>query len=404
MLTILNATTGFIETGRGGQRLRDLYRAGTVSQDPNMYGQFALDCYTGQIDRVKRAVETGQAPDVTGTETPYKFGYCTLVVAGGQRGAAQCPGADHAATLNYLISGGAPVDSCDIVGLTALHHATQNAYGPTVALARILLESGANVNYQNLYGEIPLLSAFQLGDARVVELLMEFGADLDIPDADGTTGRSMFVNTGATVTAAVMKWIRKRTGEQRPLDGKMCAKCGKTDVPLKICSKCHAAKYCSAECQRADWREHKQACTPFDTVTSVTIRPSYNSRSMLMSSSDLKRQAFGIPTNPQPRTHNRGAHAPHVRPGQPKAMVIKAQVPYTGSAPTMRSGPMVVYDKKRELVCVLEASGNEDAYMRIATTVWTKGVGGAKAYFPAELKSKDELVIKVGEVLAEQPF
>jgi hypothetical protein len=30
--------------------------------------------------------------------------------------------------------------------------------------------------------------------------------------------------------------------------------------------------------------------------------------------------------------------------------------------------------------------------------------GGAKAYFAAELKSKDELVVKVSEVLAEQPF
>jgi len=55
-------------------------------------------------------------------------------------------------------------------------------------------------------------------------------------------------------------------------------------------------------------------------------------------------------------------------------------------------------------VCTLEAAGNEETSMRIAQTVWTKGVGGAKAYFPAELKSRDELVIKVGEVLAEQPF
>jgi hypothetical protein len=31
-------------------------------------------------------------------------------------------------------------------------------------------------------------------------------------------------------------------------------------------------------------------------------------------------------------------------------------------------------------------------------------VGGAKAYFAAELKSKDELLVKVSEVLAEQPF
>lgn len=309
----------------------------------------------------------------------------------------------------------------DIVGLTALHHAAQNAAGPTVTLARLLLESGANVNFQNRYGEVPIQSAFQLGDVHMVELLMEFGADLSIGDADGTTGSSMFVSTGPAVTAAVTKWLRKRSGEHRPLDGKTCAKCGKTEVPLKICSKCHAIKYCSPICQSeclchrvsgprltlrsgADWREHKVTCTPFDTVTSVTVRPSYNDLGMLMSPAELKRRACGISTAPRPSAHNRSAHAPHVRPGQPKAMVIKVQVPHTGRAPTLGDGSMLVYDKKRELVCMLEARENPETYMRIAKTIWEKGVGSAKAYFPAELKSKDELVIKVGEVLAEQPF
>jgi hypothetical protein len=31
-------------------------------------------------------------------------------------------------------------------------------------------------------------------------------------------------------------------------------------------------------------------------------------------------------------------------------------------------------------------------------------VGGAKVYFAAEVKNKDELLVKVLEVLAEQPF
>jgi len=59
----------------------------------------------------------------------------------------------------------------------------------------------------------------------LVELFMEFGADLDIPDANGTTGRSIFVHMGPTITAAITKWFRKRSGEQKPLDGKTCANC-----------------------------------------------------------------------------------------------------------------------------------------------------------------------------------
>ena len=85
-------------------------------------------------------------------------------------------------------------------------------------------------------------------------------------------------------------------------------------------------------------------------------------------------------------------------------MIVKVQVPYRGTEPIMQRGPLLVYNKKRDFVCTIEVHGNELAYMRIATTVWTKGVQKAKAYFPAELRNKDKLIIKVDEVLAEQPF
>lgn len=195
-------------------------------------------------------VESGQAPDLTGTETPYKFGYCTLVIAGAQRGAAACPGSNHPATLNFLLSRGAPVDSEDIVGYTALHHATQNTSGGALALARILLSSGANVNHRNRYGEVPILGAFQTNGVDAVELLMEFGADLDIADADGVDPRGFFVRTGPKVTAAVMKWLRKRNGEEKHMDAKKCDGCGNVDGVLKYCARCHAARYCSPVCQR----------------------------------------------------------------------------------------------------------------------------------------------------------
>ncbi|VDC05361.1 unnamed protein product [Peniophora sp. CBMAI 1063] len=43
-----------------------------------------------------------------------------------------------------------------------------------------------------------------------------------------------------------------------------CGRCsrtsGKDSGNLKTCSKCHVMKYCSAECQRADWKSHKLLC------------------------------------------------------------------------------------------------------------------------------------------------
>ena len=44
----------------------------------------------------------------------------------------------------------------------------------------------------------------------------------------------------------------------------ICDECGKeSNVKLKCCSKCKLAYYCSADCQRADWKKHKIVCKEF---------------------------------------------------------------------------------------------------------------------------------------------
>ena len=84
-----------------------------------------------------------------------------------------------------------------------------------------------------------------------VDLLMEFGANLDIGDAhEDWTARGMYLSCGPQITAVVSKWLRKRNGEEAPMDEKKCLECGKKDVSLKLCGKCCSAKYCSSECQR----------------------------------------------------------------------------------------------------------------------------------------------------------
>jgi ankyrin repeat protein len=101
---------------------------------------------------------------------------------GGPPGAGQ-----HAGTLKYLLLRGAPPNVPDIAGLTALHHAATTP--PPAAVVRVLLENGGDPNARNRYGEVPFMSAVQTAAVDVIELLMEFGADLDIPDADDLTPR-----------------------------------------------------------------------------------------------------------------------------------------------------------------------------------------------------------------------
>lgn len=155
----------------------------------------------------------------------------------------------HLDILSYLIDSGAPPDIRDIAGHTALHHACTPPNGHA-EITKLLLEKGANVNAQNRYGEVPIFFPFQGGDATLVDLLMEHGADLDIPDANGDSPRKMCLVFGAEVTAVVRRWERKRKGEVAPWEERWCENCKAKGSGLKRCGRCHVVRYCSTECQR----------------------------------------------------------------------------------------------------------------------------------------------------------
>ena len=123
--------------------------------------------------------------------------------------------------------------------------------------------------------------------------------------------------------------------------------------------------------------------------------------------STLTRNALGIPTPPTPSRHHRSSHIPKGLSSDSKNFVIKVQVPFDllkGTSVGSSHGNLLIYSKNRSFVCSVRRSDGPTAYDQISKIVRTKGVGGAKAYFAAELKSKEELLVKVSEVLAEQPF
>jgi hypothetical protein len=41
-----------------------------------------------------------------------------------------------------------------------------------------------------------------------------------------------------------------------------CNTCGATPPALSKCAACGAVKYCSKECQKKDWKQHKKVCKP----------------------------------------------------------------------------------------------------------------------------------------------
>ncbi|KAJ7314570.1 hypothetical protein DFH08DRAFT_894941 [Mycena albidolilacea] len=59
-------------------------------------------------------------------------------------------------------------------------------------------------------------------------------------------------------------WSSKTIRSRRKALTTFCCGCGQRedtlDQPLRYCSKCQVASYCSKECQKSDWPEHKPIC------------------------------------------------------------------------------------------------------------------------------------------------
>ncbi|KAJ6501070.1 ankyrin repeat-containing domain protein [Mycena vitilis] len=393
-------------TSDKAQMLRELHGRDSSNLNPSALSPFALSIFNGQLDVVKKAVEEGVAPDLMGTETPFKTGYASILVRGAQRVTKGSPAVlQHLNTLKYLFSKGLPPDIEDIVGFTALHHAATSLV-PNEDLTRCLLENGADVNHRNRYGEVCLLGSMQLNLIPTIDILMAFGADLDLPDADGWTARRHFVACGPQVTAAVTKWIRKRTGVEAPRSEKCCNTCGGSGPSLLHCCRCGIARYCSKECQAQAWPVHRKACQPFSTLNTITLKPYYESGTT-MPTAELTRQRLGYPTHASfwSTSQTRTAHIPKNLGRQAKTLVLKVQVPLTtGDFSAWSHGDLLLYTKKRQFACLIRRTDGPDEYDLVSQVVRTKVVGGTKAYFAAQLESRAKLVVKISEVLAEQPW
>lgn len=194
------------------------------------------------------------------TVSEYQLGLAVLIVFGAHnlrplgRAETEQEKTRHLRTLKFLLSHGLPPDVPDIVRGAALTYAVAKIDDKMPALVRALIAGGANVNHQCIYGSTPLFDAMLVGQAEMVDILMEAGARLDIADANGSTCMDIYVNFGPQVTATIGKWLRRRAGaDQAPLEEKACSNCGKTGdgtIELKKCSSCRAAFYCSTQCQR----------------------------------------------------------------------------------------------------------------------------------------------------------
>ena len=157
---------------------------------------------------------------------------------------------------------------------------------------------------------------------------------------------------------------------------------------------------------------HKPNCHPFNEETSLKLKPFYSSKYNFVSTSSIVRTRLGMgyPDPSKGKTFTSGGK-PLLKHKYPKQAVIKVQLPFAGheaspkqQADAEQRGNCLVYTKKRDFVCQFRQIDNCNAWEPLIKVIKTKGVGGLKAYFAADIRSEDEIVLKVSEVLAEQSF
>ena len=131
------------------------------------FGILPLEMVNQSLDAVKILIAAGADPNRTGDGNSLAIHNASLDV------------------MNYLLDSGAEVDK---IGYEECSPLMYEVYGKKYDCTRLLIERGANVNYQRaLDGFSPLHFAAQKSDLPMIEILLAAGADRSLRDNDGRT-------------------------------------------------------------------------------------------------------------------------------------------------------------------------------------------------------------------------
>ena len=124
-------------------------------------------------------------------------------------------GGDYIAVARLLIEHGADVNhKAPVSGATPLFDA---AYDDHVEIARLLIEHSANVNEQSNSGITPLHMAAYRGQMDAARLLVAAGADLDIQDMRHETAAQKCYHGGTRVLLNDYQRAKQEAEQRTPI-------------------------------------------------------------------------------------------------------------------------------------------------------------------------------------------
>lgn len=272
----------------------------------------------------------------------------------------------HKKVFKKLLELGADVNVHDVAGCTPLHYCSSKVwlrrFGPassTLEMAKQLLEAGADVNAVDRFGATPLMDPVLSKDMDFVKLLLENGADPKIKDVNGQSP----YDVGRSDTSGV-GWILKIADEELIQEERTAAK---EENGLEKCSGCFQQWYCTRDCQKSDWTNHKKACKE------------RKAQYCKVEFEEGPPNAFNLDSGKftlfaEAQVNNRHS-------------IVKVQVPLT---PGSSLAPLMVYNKDRTIFGMV--STNTDFGAKLSSIVRAEGFQGIKGFFYA-IKKKGDIFI-----------
>jgi len=270
----------------------------------------------------------------------------------------------HMKVLKKLISLGVDVNSKDFAGYTPLHFCV-SLYGNEVCfrMARLLLESGADVDSQNRFGTSPLLESYLKKRPDLFNLFLKYGANPFLKDHMGKCPQDYFKkNSKFTAFVEAVNNNEATKVEENDLEAgdeasqNKCELCHKSKRNLKRCTGCYMVWYCGNKCQARGWEGHKVECKKFfEEYKMVRI-------------TDQKHTIFPYFLYP----------TEIVNLPEKSHFVVRVQIDKEHPG-----HPLLVFNDDRSLYGHLSKNGNENVYEVL------KRIGRPKGYFRAILKTRE---------------
>ena len=198
----------------------------------------------GDLENLKDLIDKGANINCSNDE-----GFTPLITSSNQ---------GHLDIVNELLKYDVNINA-KTIGWSALTFAAQCAH---LKIVRALLNKNAFINITDHQKTTPLMHACYYGHLEIIKELLDRGANINLKNIKNKTAYDLS-SAGNGIISNRIKIINEFIIRDLVSCNYCHKKYSELNQNLEACAKCITIIYCSKECQRNDWEEHKKVCDEF---------------------------------------------------------------------------------------------------------------------------------------------